>query len=224
MNPEIDLGSYIDHALLGIMTTEQQIQQGCREAEYFHFATVCVYPSLVRYAAELLHNKKPGVCAVIGFPSGMSTSNVKLYEATEAVDNGATELDVMLNLGLLQAGELDKLHTEIAQICQETGKPVKAILETALLNEEQKRLAGEICLQAGVAYLKTSTGIFGGATVEDVYFLNKITKGRIGIKASGGIRTIEQALDLIEAGATRLGTSRGPDLIKQLQEQQNEGI
>ncbi len=222
--PEIDLASYIDHALLSVTTTLQQVQQGCNCADYFHFPTVCVYPYAVSYAAELLYGKKTGVCAVIGFPSGLSTTNVKLYEAIEAVENGATELDVMLNLGLLQAEELDQLHAEIAQIVQETGKPIKAILETALLNENQKRLAAELCMDAGVAYLKTSTGLFGGATVEDVQFLAKITKGRIGIKASGGIRTPQQALDLLAAGATRLGTSRGPELIKLLQEQQLEGV
>ena len=220
MNPSIDLASYIDHALLGITTTEQQVKQCCYEADYFHFATVCIYPSAVRYAAELLHNKKTGICSVIGFPSGMSTTRCKLYEATEAVENGATELDLMLNLGLLQGGELEKLHAEIAQIVEETGIPVKAILETSLLSEEEKQQAAEISLEAGVTYLKTSTGLFGVATVEDVQFLSRVTKGRIGIKASGGIRTVQQALDLIQAGATRLGTSRGVDLIKQLEEYQ----
>jgi deoxyribose-phosphate aldolase len=218
MIPDIDLGSYIDHALLGIRCTKQDIQRGCREAEYFRFPVVCIYPCYVRYAAELLHNKKVGISAVVGFPSGMSTTKIKVYEAVEAVENGASELDVMLNLGLLQAGEYDSLHAEIAEICQESGKPVKAILETALLNDEQKRMAAEICLQAGVSYLKTSTGFFGGATVEDVQLLAKITKGSIGIKASGGIRTVEQALELLAAGATRLGTSRGIQLVEELQE------
>jgi deoxyribose-phosphate aldolase len=222
--PEIDLASYIDHALLSIKTTEQQVQQGCNLADYFHFPTICVYPCAVRYAAELLYSKKTGVCAVIGFPTGMSTTNVKLHEAIEAVENGAAELDLMINLGWLQAGELDKLHAEVAQICQETGKPIKAILETALLDDKQKTLAAEICLDAGVAYLKTSTGFFGGATVEDVQLLAKITKGKIGIKASGGIRTLEKALELIQAGATRLGTSSGPELIELLQEQQLQGV
>lgn len=222
--PDIDLASYIDQALLGIKTTEQQVLQSCNLADYFHFATVCVYPCAVRYAAELLYGKKTGVCAVIGFPSGMSTSQTKLNEAIEAVENGAAELDVMLNLGLLEAGELDKLHAEIAQICQETGKPIKAILETSLLNDEQKQTAAEICLDAGVAYLKTSTGLFGGATVEDVQFLAKITKGRIGIKASGGIHTVEKALELIQAGANRLGTSSGAELMKLLKEKQIEGV
>ena len=145
----------------------------------------------------------------MGFPRGASTSAVKLYEAQSAVENGATELDVVINLGWVKAGESSKIYQEMAQICAETGQTVKAILETTVLTNDEKRLAAEICLDAGVAYLKTSTGWFGGATVEDVELLKEITKGQIGIKASGGIRTYQQAIALIHAGATRLGTSRG---------------
>ena len=152
---------------------------------------------------------------MIGFPSGGTTSAVKLYEAQEAVDNGAVELDVVINLGWLKVGRSEDVYREIAQICEETGKTVKAILETTVLTNTEKRLAAEICMDAGVAFLKTSTGWFGGATVADVQMLRKITKGQVGIKASGGIRTFSQAIDLINAGATRLGTSRGPDIIRQ---------
>jgi deoxyribose-phosphate aldolase len=224
MIPDIDLGSYIDHAILSMTAKPEDIEKGCREAQYFHFPAVCIYPHYVRYAAEFLHNKKTAISAVIGFPSGMSTSQTKLYEACQAVENGATELDVMLNLGLLFAGEFDKLHTEIAEICQETGKPIKAILETNLLDPEQIQIASEICLQAGVAYLKTNTGLFGGVKVEHVVLLSRITKGRIGIKASGGIRSFEHALNLIEAGATRLGTSRGTQIIEEMLDLQSKNI
>ena len=143
---------------------------------------------------------------------------MKLHEAQEAVENGATELDVVINLGWLKMEETGKIYREIAQIGSETGQVVKAILETAVLTDAEKRLAAEICLDAGVAYLKTSTGWFGGATVEDVKILNEITKGQIGIKASGGIKTYQQAIALIQAGATRLGTSRGVDLLRQQSE------
>ncbi len=213
---EIDLSNYIDHSLLKPIATSEEVKQCCNEAIQYNFPAVCIYPVAVRQAADMLHNHKTEVCTVIGFPTGANTSGVKLYEAQEAVDNGATELDVVINLGWLKSGQSDKIYQEIAQICESTGVTVKAILETTVLTNDEKRLAAEICLDAGVAYLKTSTGWFGGATVEDIKLLKQITKGQIGIKASGGIRTVEQAIKLIEAGATRLGTSRGIDLMREL--------
>ena len=158
---------------------------------------------------------KTAICTVVGFPTGANTAATKLYEAQEAVENGATELDVVINLGLLKSGQSEKVYAEIAAICESTGQVVKAILETTVLTETEKTLAAEICLDAGVAYLKTSTGWFGGATIADVELLKKVTRDRVGIKASGGIRTAEQAIALIEAGATRLGTSYGVALMKQ---------
>ncbi|PSO54797.1 MAG: deoxyribose-phosphate aldolase [Cyanobacteria bacterium QH_8_48_120] len=212
---DIELATYIDHTLLNPTATLEHVEQWCAEAERFNFPAVCVYPAAVRQATELLHGKAVGVCAVIGFPTGATTSAVKLYEAQEAVENGATELDVVINLGWLKAGKTDAVYQEIAQICEETGQMVKAILETALLSESEKRLAAELCMEAGAAFLKTSTGWYGGATVADVQQLQEVTRGPIGIKASGGIRTVEQALELIAAGATRLGTSRGPKLLQE---------
>lgn len=213
--PDIDIAPLIDHALLHPTATSEQVNKFCQEADRYGFAAVCVFPVYVKQAAELLHGRVPKVCTVIGFPTGATTPATKLYEAQEAVDNGATELDVVIHIGGLKAGNTNGLYREIAQICEETGQPVKAILETALLTDAEKRLAAEICMDAGVQFLKTSTGWNGGATVTDVRFLKKLTQGRIGIKASGGIRTIEQALDLVVAGATRLGTSRGPELLRQ---------
>ncbi|HIK11519.1 MAG TPA: deoxyribose-phosphate aldolase [Oscillatoriaceae cyanobacterium M33_DOE_052] len=212
---DIDIAAFIDHALLSPQATPQMVEKWCEEADRFHFAAVCVSPAWVRQAAKLLHTKRPKVCTVIGFPSGATTAAVKLYEAQEAVENGATELDVVINIGALKAGMTNEVHREIAEIVEETGQLVKAILETTLLTDGEKKLAAEICLDAGVAYLKTSTGFNGGATVGDVRLLAEIAKGQVGIKASGGIRTPEQALDLIVAGATRLGTSRGPDILRQ---------
>ncbi|MGP0129078.1 MAG: deoxyribose-phosphate aldolase [cyanobacterium endosymbiont of Rhopalodia musculus] len=215
VNSEIDIASYIDHSLLSPTAIAQEVEQYCQQANQFGFPTVCVYPSMVRKATELLQGKQSQVCTVIGFPTGATTSAVKLYEAKEAVDNGATELDVVINLGWLKTGLSDKIYQEIAEICAETKQTVKVILETNLLTDTEKRLAAEICMDGGATYLKTSTGWFGGATVADVSYLNQLAKGRVGIKASGGIRTLEQALALIEAGATRLGTSHGVDLVKQ---------
>ncbi|PPS45200.1 deoxyribose-phosphate aldolase [Chroococcidiopsis sp. TS-821] len=222
--PDIDIAPLIDHALLNPTATAEQVQLCCEQADRFQFATVCVYPCHVRQAAELLHGKNPQVCTVVGFPTGATTSAVKLYEAQEAVDNGATELDVVINLGWLKAGKTEPLHREVAEICEATGKTVKAILETTLLTDAEKRLAAEICMDAGVAFLKTSTGWNGGATVADVKLLKEVAKDRVGIKASGGIRTIEQAFDLIMAGATRLGTSRGPELIRQRDNLDKEAV
>lgn len=213
--PEIDIAPFVEHTLLNPVATREQVEQWCAEADRFRFATVCVYPTYVPLCVELLQNKSPKVCTVIGFPTGATTSAVKLYEAQEAVENGATELDVVINLGWLKAGKVEAVHREIAEICEETGQTVKAILETTQLTEAEKRLAAEICMDAGVSFVKTSTGWYGGATVADVQLLKEVTRERVGIKASGGIRTLEQALDLIIAGATRLGTSRGADLIRQ---------
>lgn len=213
--PDIDIASLIDHALLIPTATPEQVQKWCQEADQYKFATVCVLPVYVKQAAELLHSRVPKVCTVIGFPIGATTPTAKLYEAQEAVENGATELDVMIHLGGLKASKTEELYQEIAQICEETGKTVKVILETTVLSDTEKRIAAEICMDAGAQFIKTSTGWNGGATVDDVRFLKKVTKGQVGIKASGGIRTIEQAFDLVIAGATRLGTSRGPDLLRQ---------
>ncbi len=213
--PEIDIAPFIDHALLTPTATPDQVEQWCADADRFNFAAVCVQPTHVRLAANLLHGKRPKVCTVIGFPYGATTSAVKLFEAQDAVENGATELDVVINIGWLKAGMTNEVHREIAEIREETGQTIKAILEMALLTASEKRQAAEICMDAGAAFLKTSTGLYGGATLNDVRLLKEVTKDRVGIKASGGIRTAEQALELIIAGATRLGTSRGPDLVRQ---------
>ena len=221
--PEIDIARLIDHALLDPAATPEQVEKWCQQADRFHFAAVCVYPVYVKLAAELLNGRAPKVCTVIGFPTGATTPLTKLYEAQEAVENGATELDVVIHVGGVKAGKTDEIYHEVAQICEETGQTVKVILETALLTDAEKRLAAEICMDAGVQFLKTSTGWHGGATVADVRFLKEVTQGQIGIKASGGIRTIEQAMDLVLAGATRLGTSRGPDLLRQRDTLEVEG-
>jgi deoxyribose-phosphate aldolase len=215
---DIDLAQYIDHSLLVPTATSEQLTALCGEADRYRFPTVCIYPAAVRQAVQLLHGKKTAVCTVIGFPTGANTSATKHYEALEAVENGASELDVVINLGWLKEGKSEALFQEIASICEDTGKTVKAILETSQLTDREKRIAAEICMDAGVAYLKTSTGWFGGATVADVKMLQEVSKGRVGIKASGGIRTAEQAIALIAAGATRLGTSRGVELLRSQRE------
>lgn len=215
---DIDIANYIDHSLLNPSATTKDIENVCIQAEQYNFPTVCVYPNKVKQAAELLHKKRIKVCTVISFPTGASTSAVKLYEVQEALENGAEELDVMINLGWLKEGKSEKIYQEIAQICEATEATIKVILETSVLTDTEKRLAAEICMDAGASFLKTSTGWFGGATVEDVNLLSTITKGKIGIKASGGIRNFEDAFRLIQAGATRIGTSKGVDLVQQQSE------
>ncbi|MEL6222906.1 MAG: deoxyribose-phosphate aldolase [Cyanobacteria bacterium J06627_8] len=219
----INLSGFIDQAILNPLATSDQLMQSCQDADRYQFPAICVYPTFVRKAVELLHNCSPNVCAVIGFPSGATTSATKLYEAQEAAENGATELDVVINLGWLREGKTNELHREIAEICESTGQVVKAILEMSMLTPSEKKLAAEICMDAGVQFLKTSTGWAGGATVEDVALLKELTRDRVGIKASGGIKTIEQAADLIMAGATRLGTSRGTELMRQLEHLEKAG-
>ena len=212
---DIDIAPFIDHSLLHPTATVQQVEQWCEEADRYHFAAVCIHPTWVRFAAEFLHGKPPKVCTVIGFPTGATTPAVKLYEAQEAAENGAVELDVVMNLGWLKAGKTEEIHREIAAICEETEQVVKVILETNLLTDTEKEMAAEVSMDAGASFLKTCTGWNGGATVADVKLLKEVAKDRIEIKASGGIRTFEQALELILAGATRLGTSRGVDLLRQ---------
>lgn len=221
-NQDINIASTIDHSLLNPAATLQDLKRCCNEAWQHNFPTVCVYPSFVRQATEYLYGKAPEVCTVIGFPTGATTTATKCYEAQEATENGASELDVVINLGWLKAGEPDRINREMAQICEETGQIVKAIIETGLLTQQEKQLAVEVCLDAGVAFIKTNTGWFGGATVADVELIRDITKGQVGIKASGGIRSRESAIALINAGANRLGTSHSLKLIQQRQEEIND--
>lgn len=214
---DVDLAGLIDHSFLLQTATPEQIAKICEEADRFRFAAVCILPVYVRQAVDLLKGKPPQVCTVIGFPTGASTSTVKLYEAQEATENGATELDVVINLGWLKTGQTEAVYKELAQIKSDTGQVMKVILETGLLTDAEKKLAAEISMDAGADFVKTSTGWFGGATLEDVRLLKDVARDRIGIKASGGIRTAAQAFDLVMAGATRLGTSQGVQLIQQLE-------
>lgn len=213
---EINPAIYIDHAILDPLATPEQIEQACAEGDCYGFASVCVYPCYVKRAATQLHKRPVAVSTVIGFPSGASTSQTKLYEAQEAVESGAQELDVVINLGFIKVGNGDALLAEIAQICEQTRIPIKAILEMQLLTIDEQMLAAEICIDAGVSFLKTSTGWNGGATIAQVELLKSMSKGKVGVKASGGIRTLEQAIAMIEAGATRIGTSRGVEIMAEL--------
>jgi deoxyribose-phosphate aldolase len=217
---DFDLAPYIEHALLDPCATAEQLAQACSEADRYGFATVCISPCWVQQASELLHNREPRICSVIGFPSGATTPASKRFEAEEAVEHGADELDVMINLGWLKSGQTNALNRELTDIVEATGKPIKAILEVNRLAPDEVELAVEVCLDAGVQYLKTGTGWAGAVSVASVKRLKSLSRGRVGIKAAGGIHTPGQAAELILAGATRLGTSRGVALIQALEQDQ----
>jgi deoxyribose-phosphate aldolase len=200
----LDIAPFIDHSLLGIATPEM-VDKSCEEADRYGFAAVCVNPCYVRQVTALLHQKRIQICTAIGFPTGATTTASKLFEAQEAMENGAQELDVIINIGWLKAGKIDDVHREIAEIAESTGLMVKAILE----------MSAQLCMDAGARMLATGTGWSGAARISDVRLLKELTKDQVGIKASGGIVTHDRAVELILAGASRLGTSMGVDLLKQ---------
>jgi deoxyribose-phosphate aldolase len=215
MSPE-QIASRIDHTLLRADGTQNDIIQLCNEAIQYKFATVCVNPYWVPIAAQALKSSTVGITTVIGFPLGSSSSLIKAAEASDAISNGATEIDMVLNIGAMKSADYKAVERDIhgvAQACN--GKAIlKVIIETCYLTDDEKRLAAELCIIAGADFVKTSSG-FGpsGATLKDIQLLRKIVGDVMGIKASGGVRDLPFALQLIEAGATRLGTSSGIALV-----------
>ncbi len=211
-----DLAPHLDHTLLDRQAGRERVEALCDEADRWGCAAVCVYPVWVPVAVERLYRKPPKVATVIGFPSGAHTPAVKRYEAAEAVDRGATELDVVINLAWLREGNTQGVYEDLAAIVEAAGQPVKAILELPLLTPTEVEQAVAIALDAGVAGLKTGTGWSGPVTVPQVEQLVRLTQGRIPIKAAGGIRNSNFALELLAAGATRLGTSHTATLLQEL--------
>lgn len=205
------LASYIDHTLLKPSATVEDIITLCEEAVKHEFAAVCVNPIYADLAAHHLAGTGIKTAVVIGFPLGATITAIKAAEAKEAVLRKANELDMVINIGAAKAGLWEVVTEDIRQVVEAAdGAIVKVIIETGLLTEEEKRQACLSVIDAGAHFVKTSTGFAStGATVEDIHLLKKIAGDKIGIKASGGIRTREQALALIAAGATRLGTSAG---------------
>ncbi len=209
------LAPLIDHTLLSPQATAADIERLCAEAHEFGFASVCVLPSRVTLAAQLLRDSPVKVCTVIGFPLGAQSTEVKLLEANEALDNGADELDMVVNLGDVKDGQWNRIAQEIGLLRSASeGFVLKVILETGVLTTDEKVLLARICKNSKVDFVKTSTGsTHGGATVEDVALLREQAGSRVGVKASGGIKTLEDAMAMIQAGATRLGTSSGLTLL-----------
>jgi deoxyribose-phosphate aldolase len=209
------LAQYIDHTLLAADATREQIATLCREAQEHGFYSVCVNSGQVPYAASLLTDGQVKVCAVVGFPLGAGLSDTKAFEAKQAIAAGAGEIDMVLNVGALKDGLQDQVGDDIAAVKQACGDvPLKVILETCLLDDAQKTKACEICRELNVAFVKTSTGFSrSGATLEDVALMRKVVGADVGVKASGGVRDYKTAIAMIEAGATRLGTSSGIAII-----------
>ncbi|MBR6690352.1 MAG: deoxyribose-phosphate aldolase [Bacilli bacterium] len=212
----MELNKYIDHTNLKNTSTLKDIEKLCNEAIKYKFASVCVYPYYVTLASNLLKDSNVEVCTVIGFPSGMSTKETKVYEAIDAVEKGATEIDMVINIAALKNKDYEYIKEEIEEIRDAIdGKVLKVIIETCLLSEEEIIKMTEICNETFVNFIKTSTGFSEyGARVEDVELMNKYKNEVLEIKASGGIRDIKTAEDMINAGATRLGTSSGVKLME----------
>lgn len=205
----MDIAKYIDYTLLKATATPADIEKLCKEALEYGFYSVCVNSGYVPLAAEQLKGSKVKVCTVVGFPLGAMSTQAKLYETSVALSQGAQEIDMVLNVGLFLSGNVAKVLDEIALLKQETGDRVlKVIIETCYLNDDQKRLASQVCVDAGADFVKTSTGFgTGGATLVDVQLIREVVGDRAKIKASGGIRDKQTALQYISLGVDRIGAS-----------------
>ena len=205
------LNKYIDHTLLKPDASQEQIATLIEEAKKYDFASVCVNPTWVSFAAQALKGTDVKVCTVIGFPLGANTPELKAFETSDAIQNGANEIDMVINIGSLKSQNFDLVEKDIRAVVEAAkGTLVKVIIETCLLTDEEKVKACQIAQKAGAGFVKTSTGFStGGATVEDVALMRKTVGPDMGVKASGGARSYEDALAFIEAGATRIGASSG---------------
>ena len=209
------MNGYIDSTNLKAYATIEDITKLCEDAIKYHFATVCVNPYYVPLAKDLLEDSTTEVCTVVGFPLGMSTTEVKVYEAINAIENGADEVDMVINIGALKDKEYDYVKSEIEQVRNVLdGKVLKVIIETCYLTEDEIKKMTEICNETFVNFIKTSTG-FGsrGASVEDIEIINKYKNDLLEVKASGGIKTSEDAEKFLKLGVTRIGTSNGVEII-----------
>lgn len=212
----MELNSYIDHTNLKKDALVSDIERLCEEAIKYHFASVCVYPYYVKAVSEYLKGTNVEVCTVVGFPNGQSTTNTKVYEAIEAIENGATEIDMVINISALKNKDYDYVKNEIEEIRDSLGgKVLKVIIETCLLTDEEIIKMTKICNETFVNFIKTSTGFDkAGATVHAVELMNANKNEILEIKASGGITNVDIAEAMIKAGATRLGTSSGVKLMQ----------
>jgi deoxyribose-phosphate aldolase len=209
----------IDHTLLKPDATRQNIEELCREAAQFKFATVCVNPAWVSTAARSLNGTGVGVCSVVGFPLGATTADVKGYETRRAIFDGAREIDMVINVGALKSGDLRAVERDVEAVtapCRDCGVLSKVIIEAALLTDDEKVTACTLAKAAGADYVKTSTGFGpGGATVADVALMRRVVGAEMGVKAAGGVRDLEGLKAMVAAGATRIGASAGVKIVQQ---------
>lgn len=215
----MNIAKMIDHTLLKADAQKDQIITICEEAKTYNFASVCVNPTWVKLASELLAGTEVKVCTVIGFPLGATTSTTKAFETEDAIKNGATEVDMVINIGALKDKNYDLVREDIKAVVEAAkGKALtKVIIETSLLNDEEKEIACKLAVEAGTDFVKTSTGFStGGATVEDIALMRKTVGPDIGVKASGGVRSSEDTEKMVEAGATRIGASSGVAIVNGL--------
>ena len=217
----MEIGKYIDHTNLKMDAKEEDIAKLCHEAIEYGFETVCVHPYYVALAKDLLKDTNVGVCTVVGFPLGMNTPKVKAFEAIDAIENGADEIDMVINVGALKDKDYNYVKDEIEEIRDSIdGKTLKVIIETSLLTEEEIIKMTEICNETFVNFIKTNTGLANrGVTPEDVELINKHKNELLEIKASGGIKTFKQMNELIEKGATRIGTSHSVEIVTHMKEE-----
>ncbi len=215
---DLKLARLIDHTLLKPDATQQEVAQLCFEARKYGFASVCINPTWVTLCAQLLKDSLVKVCTVIGFPLGATAPEVKAFEAQTAIEHGATEIDMVINIGALKARDLELVAKDIHGVVTASharGAIVKVIIETVLLTDEEKTIACLLSKEAGADFVKTSTGFAGGgATVKDVALMRRTVGPEMGVKASGGVRTFEDAESMIKAGATRIGASAGVKIIQ----------
>lgn len=209
----------IDHTLLRPDATRADIEKLCREAAQFHFATVCVNPVWVAESARWLRGTAVGVCSVVGFPLGAAASDVKHYETRRAIFDGATEIDMVINIGALKGGDLRTVERDIEAVvepCRQCGVVSKVIIEAALLTDEEKVTACTLSKAAGADFVKTSTGFGpGGATAGDVALMRRIVGAEMGVKAAGGVRDLEGLKAMVAAGASRVGASAGVKIVQE---------
>ncbi|KGR87725.1 deoxyribose-phosphate aldolase [Lysinibacillus boronitolerans] len=216
---EKNFARMIDHTLLKAEATKEQIEKLCAEAKQFNFASVCVNPTWVKRSSELLQGTDVLVCTVIGFPLGANTPAVKAFEAKDAIANGAKEVDMVINIGALKDKNYELVQADIAAVVEaaKDSALVKVIIESCLLTVEEKVKACELAVAAGADYVKTSTGFStGGATAEDIALMRKTVGPELGVKASGGVRSLEDMKKMVEAGATRIGASSGVAIMNGL--------
>jgi deoxyribose-phosphate aldolase len=213
------VSAMIDHTLLKADATRADIQKLCREAAEFRFATVCVNPVWVAFAAAELRGTGVGVCSVVGFPLGATTADVKQYETRRAIYDGATEVDMVINVGALKSGDLRTVERDIEAVvdaCRQCGVISKVIIEAALLTDDEKITASTLTKAAGADFVKTSTGFGpGGATVADVALMRRVVGAGMGVKAAGGVRDLEGLQAMVAAGATRVGASAGVKIVQE---------